>query len=79
MRLLAALCFTLVASLAAAQGVPDTTPEALVRHIYQQYVGKKGTDDFNFDYGLECILEHAERLIETAKKSAKPAKKPARK
>ena len=36
-------------------------------------------DDFNFDYGLECILEHAERLIETTKKSAKPAKKAARK
>ena len=30
-------------------------------------------DDFNFDYGLECILDHAERLIETSKK--KPARK----
>jgi AcrR family transcriptional regulator len=28
-------------------------------------------DDFNFDYGLECLLDHAERLIETSKK--KPA------
>lgn len=27
-------------------------------------------DDFNFDYGLECILDHAERLIETANKPA---------
>jgi AcrR family transcriptional regulator len=35
-------------------------------------------DDFNFDYGLECILDHAERLIETSNKSAKPAKKPAK-
>ena len=25
-------------------------------------------DDFNFDYGLECILDHAERLIESSKK-----------
>jgi hypothetical protein len=25
-------------------------------------------DDFNFDYGLECILDHAERLIEKSKK-----------
>jgi AcrR family transcriptional regulator len=29
-------------------------------------------DDFNFDYGLECILDHAERLIESSKK--KPRK-----
>ncbi|RDH79501.1 TetR family transcriptional regulator [Mycolicibacterium moriokaense] len=33
-------------------------------------------DDFNFDYGLECILDHAERLIEESKK---PAKKSTRK
>jgi AcrR family transcriptional regulator len=25
-------------------------------------------DDFNFDYGLKCLLDHAERLIETSKK-----------
>jgi AcrR family transcriptional regulator len=24
-------------------------------------------DDFNFEYGLECLLDHAERLIESAK------------
>ena len=30
-------------------------------------------DDFNFDYGLECILDHAERLIEASGK--KPAKR----
>lgn len=32
------------------------------------------SDDQNFNYGLECILDHAERLIETGRKSAKPAK-----
>jgi hypothetical protein len=34
-------------------------------------------DEFNFDYGLECILDHAEHLIETSKR--KPAPKPAKK
>jgi AcrR family transcriptional regulator len=28
-------------------------------------------DDFNFDYGLECILDHAERLIDTSKRPAR--------
>ncbi len=33
-------------------------------------------DEFNFDYGLECILDHAERLIEASKR--KPARKSAK-
>ena len=37
-------------------------------------------DDFNFDYGLECILDHAERLIETTQevgqaREGKPTRK----
>jgi AcrR family transcriptional regulator len=32
-------------------------------------------DDFNFDYGLECLLDHAERLIETSKKKPAASKK----
>ena len=29
-------------------------------------------DDINFDYGLECILDHAERLIETCEEARPP-------
>ena len=35
-------------------------------------------DENNFEYGLECILDHAGRLIEAAKKPAKPARKSAK-
>lgn len=35
-------------------------------------------DDKNFDYALECILDHAERLIETSKTPGKSARKPAK-
>ena len=34
-------------------------------------------DENNFEFGLECILDHAGRLIDEAKST--PAKKPARK
>ena len=33
-------------------------------------------DDNNFDFGLECILDHADRLIETTKKPSPPRKPP---
>jgi hypothetical protein len=32
-------------------------------------------DDKNFDYALECILDHAERLIESGRKPAKSARR----
>jgi AcrR family transcriptional regulator len=32
-------------------------------------------DEKNFEFGLECILDHAERLIEDARSAKKPARK----
>jgi hypothetical protein len=32
-------------------------------------------DDNNFEYGLDCILDHAERLIEQASAKAAPAQR----
>ena len=37
------------------------------------------SDDQNFEYVLECILDHAERLIEAGNRQAKAARKPAKK
>jgi hypothetical protein len=34
-------------------------------------------DEENFEYGLDCILDRASRLIEEGKKSSKPARKAA--
>ena len=56
---------------------PETTP--LMAKLTREGHRIGASDEQNFEYGLECILEHAERLIETTKKSAKPAKKAARK
>ena len=39
---------------------------------------RPAADDKNFEYALECILDHAERLINTAKTPAKSARKPAK-
>ena len=35
-------------------------------------------DDKNFEYALECILDHAERLIEGSKRPVKVARKTAK-
>ena len=44
-------------------------------HAKGHHIG--AADDNNFEFGLECILDHAERLIETTKRSAKPAQQAA--
>lgn len=58
MRVLLAAFFSLFATLATAQTVPDKTPEDLVRYIYQQYVGKKGTDEFNFNWTDKPLVDN---------------------
>ncbi|WP_418005877.1 TetR/AcrR family transcriptional regulator C-terminal domain-containing protein [Mycobacterium sp. PDNC021] len=52
---------------------PETTP-LLAQAVQEgQHVGT--ADEQNFDFGLECILDHAERLIELNRKSAPRARK----
>jgi hypothetical protein len=60
-RVLLALFLSLFAIDVMAQTVPDKTPEDLVRYIYQQYVGKKGTDEFNFNWSDKPLVD---RLFE---------------
>src|ERR1700741_1672768 len=52
---------------------PATTP--LLARLTSEGHRIGASDEQNFEYGLECILDHAERLIEAGKKTAKPAKK----
>jgi hypothetical protein len=60
-RTIAFLLVSLWCATAAAQTVPDATPEELLTYIYQQYVGKKGTDTFEFNWTSEPIVS---RLFE---------------
>ena len=57
---------------------PESAP--LLAAVTQKGHHLSASDDRNFEFGLECILDHAGRLIE---KNAKPARKatkaPARK
>ncbi len=50
---------------------PDSTP--LLATIVQAGHHLSASDDRNFEFGLECILDHAGRLIE---RNAKPSRKP---
>ena len=52
---------------------PETAP--LLAQFSQKGHRIGASDEQNFEYGLECILDHAERLIEAGKKPAKPARK----
>ena len=54
---------------------PDSTPLLALVTEKGHHIG--AADDKNFEFGLECILDHAGRLIEDGK--GKPAKKAARK
>jgi hypothetical protein len=49
---------------------PETTP--LIAQVTGEGHRIGAADEKNFEYGLECILDHAARLIE---QGAKPAKK----
>jgi AcrR family transcriptional regulator len=50
---------------------PETAPLLAQATAKGHRIG--AADDFNFDYGLECILDHAEHLIDKSK--SKPARK----
>jgi hypothetical protein len=39
-------------------------------HALEDTIRVGAADDHNFEYGLQCILEHAERLIEDGRKSS---------
>ena len=57
---------------------PESAP--LLAAVTQQGHHLSAADDRNFEFGLECILDHAGRLIEANRKPArKPAKAAARK
>jgi len=53
----------------------DSTPLLALVTEKGHHLG--AADENNFEFGLECILDHAGRLIDEAKST--PAKKPARK
>ncbi|MGE2734498.1 TetR/AcrR family transcriptional regulator [Mycolicibacterium vaccae] len=52
---------------------PESAP--LMASITQKGHHLSGSDDRNFEYGLECILEHAQRLLEQNKKPVRKAAK----
>ena len=54
---------------------PEITPLLALVTEKGHHIG--AADEKNFEYGLECILDHASRLIEQGKKPAKPARKTA--
>ncbi|MGE2730969.1 TetR/AcrR family transcriptional regulator [Mycolicibacterium vaccae] len=54
---------------------PESAP--LMAAITKQGHHLSGSDDRNFEYGLECILEHAQRLLEQNKKPVRKATKTA--
>ena len=54
---------------------PNTTP--LLATIIRTGHHLSASDDRNFEFGLECILDHAGRLLEANTKPARKAAKPA--
>lgn len=54
---------------------PETTP--LLATIIRTGHHLSASDDRNFEFGLECILDHAGRLLEANTKPARKAAKPA--
>jgi AcrR family transcriptional regulator len=55
---------------------PGTTP--LIAHVSGQGHRIGAPDEANFEYGLNCILDHAGRLIDENSKAAKPLARRAR-
>jgi hypothetical protein len=53
----------------------DSTPLLSLVTEKGHHIG--AADEKNFEFGLECILDHAGRLIDSSKKSAKPVKRTA--
>ena len=58
--------------------VIDAETAPLLARVTEKGHRIAAADENNFEYGLECILDHAERLINTAKTPAKSARKPAK-
>jgi AcrR family transcriptional regulator len=52
---------------------PETTP--LLARLSGEGHRIGASDDNNFEYGLDCILDHAERLIEQASAKAPPSQR----
>ncbi|MBB5167711.1 TetR family transcriptional regulator [Mycobacterium sp. AZCC_0083] len=52
---------------------PETTP--LLARLSDESHRIGAPDDKNFEYGLDCILDHAERLIEQASTKAAPSQR----
>jgi AcrR family transcriptional regulator len=52
---------------------PESTP--LLAQVTEKGHHIGAADENNFEFGLECILDHASRLIDTGKKPAKTARK----
>jgi AcrR family transcriptional regulator len=52
---------------------PETTP--LLARLSDESHRIGAPDDSNFEYGLDCILDHAERLIDQASAKAAPAQR----
>jgi AcrR family transcriptional regulator len=55
---------------------PDTTPLLAQVSGKGHHIG--AADENNFEFGLECILDHAGRLIEEGNRAPKPARRPAK-
>ena len=53
------------------QATTDPATAPLLAQVSEKGHRIAAADEKNFEYGLECILDHAERLIETTKKPAK--------
>ena len=53
---------------------PETTP--LLAQVRREGHRIGAADDANFDYGLECVLDHAERLIEDVEAASRQAARP---
>jgi hypothetical protein len=57
----------------------DAGSTPLLAHVTEKGHHLGAADDYNFEFGLECILDHADRLMrDGGDKSAKPAKKSAK-
>jgi hypothetical protein len=52
---------------------PDTTPLLAQVTAKGHHIG--AADENNFEFGLECILDHADRLIESVGTPTKAARK----
>lgn len=55
--------------------VADTASTPLIARVSAEGHRIGAADERNFEYGLECILDHAARLIAEGKKATKPSRR----